>query len=763
MLDAERSAAYQGVMPARPLHVLLIAMAAGCASHGGLPPAHVHGLPATDEPLDRIVQMARDCRDRGEVRMAQHYLDTALLSEPTHVDALRQRQDLLRERGRAGLVMREAEAALAARPEDAVAHYLFGRLVGDRGRKLLAFRRAAELAPDLVWPWLGLAHTLLAIDPKQALAIYARLFAASDSHPLVAVAYAAALREADQFDAAAAIYRQLQGDARAVGVAELGSAQVALARGDRGRAWSSALAALRARPFDAGLQALLLGWIEAGANDEQVAQVLDVLREDPARVHEFARGDGRNTLALLLQRAGQLQQLRTLLEGVADARHPGLRRLQRRLLLGLGDIPAFLTTVREDVPADVVAAEPNRLRARWHALLHGPWHVGDPMASPAQAVALLAALRDVGWLAEAELVAAAALRRFPDGTAIEVVRDEVQRELAFEAGVRRLLYQGYQERDTADLTTVVERLRQLSLRVLRQDVVGAPERFSAPLVGEMLDPFVGSLAAHFDRYNKHFVLGRRAGGIAEGLLLTRLSLAELQPSEALALPSPCLEVVGIDRDVRSLGGVLGGDLAGVALLNHFIVDFDAVRDWAASVAERRRIAAEDGQALVADALPLEPGDLPFDAAWRLALLSPVQDSGLDAAVLDTIRQHERQHLVDSFRYLPVENNLWRSLGLVLSFGFSPSAIEAEMERRAELAALAVSPFTELVLAHIADFLGNTVAGSPHHAGFGQLGRELTRELRSLGVPAADAAPSGWHRVDRQVVQAAARQLLRQAH
>jgi hypothetical protein len=229
----------------------------------------------------------------------------------------------------------------------------------------------------------------------------------------------------------------------------------------------------------------------------------------------------------------------------------------------------------------------------------------------------------------------------------------------------------------------------------------------------------------------------------------------------LPLPSRCFEVVGTDRDVRSLGGVLGGDLAGVALLNHFIVDFDAVRDWAGSVADRRRIAAEDGLALLSDPLPSEPGDAPFDVAWRLALASPVADADLDAAVLDTIRQHERQHLVDSFRYLPVESNLWRSLGLVLSFSLSPSAIEAEMERRAELAALAVSPHTELVLAHIADFLVGSVAGSPHHAGFAQLARELTRELRSLGVAAADAQPSGWHRLDRQLVQVAANRLLQQ--
>ena len=751
-------------MLGRLLRVLLLAMAPSCASlPSGLPPPRVYGMPGIEQASDRLLQAARECRDRGQVRAALQHIESVLVESPNHVDALRQRQDLLRERGRTGVVMRQAEDALAARPDDGTAHYLFGRLVADPSRKLRAFQRATQLAPDLVWPWLGLAHTLLRVDAKQALAIYSKLYQASGEHALVAVAFAAALREEDQLDAAGVIYRRLLADAGSVGVAELGTAHVALGRGDRGRAWSSALAALRARPFDPGLQALLLGWIESGASDEQVAQLLDVLREEPSRMREFARGEGLSALALLLQRGGQLQALRSLLDGAAGVRQPGLRRLQRRLLLGLSDVVAFLATVREDVPDAVVGAEPNLLRARWHGLLHGPWHEGDPLSSLTQSVALVASLRDVGWLAEGELLAEAALRRFPAAPEIEALRDEMRREIAFEAGVRRLLYQGYQERDTADLTTVVERLRQLSLRVLLQDVVGEPPRFSAPLVGEMLDPFTGPLAAHFDRYNKHFVLGRRSGGIAEGLLLTRLSMAELQPSAPLPLPSRCFEVVGIDRDVRSLGGVLGGDLAGVALLNHFVIDFDAVRDWAASVAERRQIAAEDGNVLLTDPPPRDPGELPFDVAWRLALLSPVQDSELDCAVLETIRQHERQHLVDSFRYLPVENNLWRNLGLVLSFALSPSAIEAEMERRAELAALAVSPHTELVLAHIADFLGGAVAGSPHHAGFGQLAQELTGELILLGESPANAAPSGWHRVARQRVQLAAQRLLQQLH
>jgi hypothetical protein len=92
---------------------------------------------------------------------------------------------------------------------------------------------------------------------------------------------------------------------------------------------------------------------------------------------------------------------------------------------------------------------------------------------------------------------------------------------------------------------------------------------------------------------------------------------------------------------------------------------------------------------------------------------------------------------------------------------SPSAIEAEMERRAELASLAVSPHTELVLAHIADFLSEPGVRSPHHRGFAALGRELTAELQVLGLSPLASSPSRWHAVSPVLVRQAARRLLDQ--
>lgn len=761
MLDGTARGPYHCRMPVRATLVLLAALASCRSWSADDPPSTLVDLPWRGGAGDDDVLRARALVESGRPRDAIAVVDRVLAGEPGHVDARRLRQDVLRERGRRGLLWWEAEQAVAQRPGDAREQYLFGRAVADREDKLRAFERSARLEPRSVWPWLGLAHTLRATDPRRSTELYRALYAASDAHPLVAVAFAAMLRETDHIDEAVDVYRRLRSAKEMPGVGDLGLAQTWFGQERRTEAWPALLGALRARPQDPGAQNLLRGWLIAGASQDQVAQVFDVLREDPARAAAFAAGDGEALLAELSVRMMQPQTALAVVERAgAGSRQPALRRLERRLRCALGDVAGFLAMVRAAVPADIVGAEPNTLRVRWLSLLHGPWHDGDPFASQERGEALLQALLAVGWLQEVETLAGVAIRRWPDAAPrFESLRNEAAREIAFESGMRRLLYRGYEHGDRSGLADLIGRLRELSQQVFDRDVVGKPVVFSVPMVGELVDPFVGELAAHFDRYNRHVVLGRRAGGTPEGMVFTRLSLTELPASRELELPGRCYEVVAMDRDVRALAGVLGGDVAGVALLNHFLVDFDAVREWSRTIADRRRIVAEDGGGLLHDPLPAGAGFDPLDVSWRLAVASPVPDTGLDAAVLDTIRHHERQHLVDAFHYLPVESNLWRSVGLLLQFGLSPRAIEAEMERRAELASLAVSPHTELVLAHIADFLAEAGADSPHHRGFGELGHEIAAELVALGVPAAAAAPSRWHMVDRSLVRQAAQRLL----
>ena len=740
---------------------LLAATLGACRAPGpGAVPAEVSGLPWGTSPAGRIAWSARQAVERGDVSAGLEQCEALLAQDPGDVDARRLRQDVLRQRGRRGRLLQEARDAVAARPGDGHAHYLLARVTDDGRAKLAGFRRAAQLAPESVWPWLGLAHTLRTTDLPASLRIYAQLFAASGQHPLVAVAYAAALRDAERYDEAALVYTAIREDRRVPGVGDLGLAEVALARDRRAEAWDALIAALRLRPFDPGVQRLVRAWTTTNATREQRRQVADVLREDPARLRAFGEA-GAATAAALLE-TGQVYAARAALEAqLAERPSPALLRAHRRLVLGAGDVAAFVAHLRADIPRHVVDVEDNELRGRWLTLLDGPWSRGAPLADAERALALLRALRACGLLVEVELLAEVASARHPASEgAFRACQDEARRELAFEGALRRLLYRGYRTDDTASLRDVVARARELSVQVLGEDCVGEPPMFAAPLVGEMLDPFAGTgLCAHLARFNRHLVLGRRSGGTAEGLMFTRLSVRELPEVARQSLPNRCFEVVGMDRDIRALGGVLGGDLAGVALLNHFLIDHDAVVDWALGLLERRRVAREDGLALQRDPVPGGVGLDPLDLAWRLAVRSPVADDALSAAVLAMIRAHERRHLVDSSYYLPIGTNLLRGASLLLRFGPSPAAIEAEMERRAELAALALSPHTELVLAHIADFYGDPPRPSPHHVGFTELLVELCAELVAGGVPAARAVPSRLHELDMAQVRAAAGRLL----
>lgn len=741
---------------------LLAVLLASCQTiDPGLPPARVTALPWGDAPADRLSWSARQAVERGEPEKALLQLDSILAEQPRHVDAHRLRQDLLRQRGRRGRLLIEASKRVHDRPNDGLAHYLLARITDEPRAKLEGFQKAAQLRPDAVWPWLGLAHTMRRVDPARSLEIYQRLYAASDQHPLVGVAYASALREGKRWDDAAQVYRAMRTDPLMPGVGELGLAQVALAGDDRPAAWAALLEALRLRAFDPGVQALVHGWLETSASPDQAQQVVDILREDGERLRAFGSGAGTAVLAGLLRKQGQPQAARALLERqLAKRPTPALRRMLRRLLLSLGEVDAFLAQVVEQIPLHVVDVEANQVRGRWLQLLRGPWHDGLALADPDRTADLLAALRNVGFLVEVELLCETALRHFPDRREQWLaLQNEARRELAFEAGLRRLLYQGYETHDTENLAVVVERIRKLSRRVLGVDVVGEPPQFSVPMVGEMLDPFVGDLATHLAGYNRHLVLGRRSGGTAEGLLVTRLMVAELPAQPGQELLGRCYEVIGIDRDVQALGGMLGSDLAGVALLNHFLIDHDAVVDWALGLAERRDIANNDKLALLRDPVPAGVGMAPLDVSWRLALQSKVLDKDLNAAVLAMIRDHERRHLVDSFHYMPIESNLLRGAGLLFQFGLSPASIEAEMERRAELAALALSPHTELVLAHIVDFYRDPPLPSPHHKGFTELLEQLHANLLAQGVLPERAAPSRWHELDMALIRKAAGALL----
>ncbi len=746
---------------------LTLVVLSACASGRLSLPTELVAVPGDATEADRAVAFARTRLEHADAAGALQAVTTALELAPEHTDAHRLRQDLLRERGRRGILAVEAAARLEARPTDPAAHYLAGRLQRPAAAQRPYFERALALDHRFYWGWVGLASAIRNEDPARSLGIYKRLHELAEDTVMNAVNLANALVEHGRVDAAAEVFLRLRKRKDLDGLGDLGVARVRAMQVPRHEAWAPLLAALQQRPWDVAVRQVLEALLRDGLGHDRLAQLREVLFQDGARLDAFVRAGGGVIVAEALKALGQTNAAREALAPTGQPPvDPRVRRAWRRLLIEAGDVREFLADLRRTFPDVLLDDERNQVRGRWLTVFQGPWRQAqDPIATAVGATELAEALRDIGLLAEAEAVATLALGRHREADGAGLLRerrDEIRRLLAFEAAVRRVLYSGYGQAEERDLAGTLDEVRRVSREILGRDVVGEPRVFAIPFVGEIVDPFGPGLPQHFASVNQHLVLGHRLGLPAEGMLLTRLSLRDLEPSAEIQVPVRAREVVGENRSIEARTSLVGGDIAGVALVDNYLVDMDAVRDWAASLLRMRRIAREDGMQLLRDALPVVDDPLePLDAEWRLAVLAPESDADLEAGVLDVIRWHERTHLTDTFHFLPPEKNFWRVLGLLLRNGLRATSVEADLEGRAELGALAMSPHTHLVLAHIAGFCRQDLSGfSPHAQGFEALAEALQARLIEGGLPAAQAAVSRWHELDPARARAAARSLLR---
>lgn len=759
----------EGLLPSVPPSTLacwlLGWLLVACASSNPLKvPAKFHSVPGQGD-LAAALQAAQEQADRQRPRAALGMVEKLLSQNPHYVDAQRLRQNLLQERGRLGLVLHEAEQRVAAEP-GAPALYLKGRVQGTNAGKRESFDAAVALDPEFFWGWFGLAFTLRAEKAKVAKDLYRHLYERSGKEGRLADAYSAVLVAAGDTDAAVAVYQQL--GIRNPGRGALGVARLRLQSGRLAEVWPDLMDAVRHRSHDPGLAGLLGVLLARDQFGDKLEAVLDLLRSDPVVLDEFARLHG-GLLSRLFAKAGNPMGALSAVKDPAVLR-PADRILYRKLLISSGDIPAFLADLRRGFEPEFLDDAGNQVMARWRSLADGAWMESkDPLQTLESSLALTRSLTGVGYLEFAELIATRALLRHArlNGSArtkklaslLFQERSGLRRELAFQSSVRRILQEAYRAHaggKTLALGDVFEQLRRMSVEVLGRDVVGQPALFSVPFVGVLVDALGPGLPAHFARYNKHLVMGQRNGQAVEGMILTRLSLRHVDPVAGFPLPPRCTEVVGEHRELQPLNQ---GDLAGIALLNHYVVDMDEVRLWAGRIVERRRVARQDDLALLRDPLPSQADALePAGVEWRLALMSPVEDKDMSGAVLDVIRWHERGHMVDFHRLLPVTSNVLRSLSLVMRNGWDALQVTAEMEGRAQLAALAMSPFTRLALAHTAGFLGGEDGGSPHAIGFRQMVLRLQERLRAVGVK--DPRASRWHELEPAVLRENARGLLR---
>jgi len=111
----------------------------------------------------------------------------------------------------------------------------------------------------------------------------------------------------------------------------------------------------------------------------------------------------------------------------------------------------------------------------------------------------------------------------------------------------------------------------------------------------------------------------------------------------------------------------------------------------------------------------------------------------DELLLDALRQHEQQHILDFRRFL--SEGTGGRVALLLSGGLLPGAVQVEIERRAQLHALRTAEEPRLALCHAVSHLPveGEARREPHAAAYGALVAEFVRRLDDGDWPASRSA------------------------
>jgi len=252
---------------------------------------------------------------------------------------------------------------------------------------------------------------------------------------------------------------------------------------------------------------------------------------------------------------------------------------------------------------------------------------------------------------------------------------------------------------------------------------------------------VTGLARFLAEMGRFGIFGELSGDDPDGSVLPVLWIEE-RAGVHLGVPWHGTVAWCEGADVASRAGRRGARIAGAALHEGYWIDVDEVRheqDTWESLARRFAASRERvRRALDVRGLETESGDegrrarvstsalLDESERVRLAVLA---DRARDGAVLGSIgldelvrvsAVHEEGHLCDRTRFLPLSKHWPRALGLAMSQGFSPRAIQEELEYRAQLTALAVVSDPRLPLAQVLDGVEGGFDATPHAAGYARL-------------------------------------------
>ncbi len=758
------------------LLTLAACASAGPDSRGG--PSDVPRLRPATPPLAHEPERARDefARARrlsglGRAGEAVAVLEALVEREPGYVPAHRALQDLLVDSPADWALRTRYARLLEARPDEPLALYLAARIEPTRARQEVLVARALDADPR--HPWARVAHALALhrAGDTQGAADEAREVAADA--PTLALPWtflgALELGRGRHEDAQHAFLEALARDAEDVRTV-VGLVAAARDAGDPVLAARWAVEALRLAPGDAAV-AEIAG--EALTRAVQAAQGTDsgdsgsgtaacTAAASPAEAAALAASalavTGDDVLAAVAD-AGPLHLLRArvrLALGEAEgalrdadrARASGaepatVARVERRAWILGGEYARGVRAGIEALPPEAAAAE-QLYAPRWRELQRRA-AAADAARDGPTLVGLATSLVSVGWRDEAADVLADARASAPGGPWKERAASIAEQERAFDrflgdvAEIGRVLdAAGRAGTSTPSVGDVLAAIAAASRARLGRDVTGGAVVRTYPLLGAFAASVAsgGPFAHEFDDRGLFLLVGERHGSgtriVLGRVVLVRADVAATVRGEDLTFDECWIEAEGLPAPIAGLGA----GLAGLTMDRLVVLELDAVQRAAAPLPPGVELVPRPAHS-DAERVAL---DTPSAVARRVEARLD-QEGVLAEALLDAVRRHELGHVHDARRLLPVAAHPLRALSLFASSGFSPTELEARLEVRAALSALAECRRPRAALAALLGFLPEVEGGSAHARGYVEAVRDAVDEIaRTPGrFPSIDPA------------------------
>lgn len=268
----------------------------------------------------------------------------------------------------------------------------------------------------------------------------------------------------------------------------------------------------------------------------------------------------------------------------------------------------------------------------------------------------------------------------------------------------------------------------------------ADERAGLGRAGEPVPGF----AAHAARMGYFGVLGAAVHREQPDGALLRLVHVSERAGEVLGVPWSGTVAWCDGAAVQSRAARSGAHIAGAALHEGYWIDLEPLRASASwwSELEREHTSEQARLALTGEPAPRVSlvGLAPVRVPWlgeaervALALIEERRASGREpiglGEIVEHTERHEQAHVCERTRFLPLSAHWWRALSFAARCGFSPAALEARLEYRAELGALCTLPDARLALVEVLRLAEHGARGSPHARAYEELARELVAELQ----------------------------------